>query len=172
MSGRNETRSQESSSQETGPRASGTLSHQRAKPRYRYSIAGLLLLLSIIAAILGIYVNRDNYRSEFMVMFRDTSIREDVLRSDAFIQKVVQRPEAGKLRLVKNGSAATLLSRNLRAVSFTDSNVYRIQLTGNSYRHYTAEFNELLECVALECAESHDAVIISLPVGGPTKVGR
>jgi|GEM_PF-4106966 hypothetical protein len=149
-----------------------TKENQPTKPRYRYSIAGLLLLLAIVAAILGIFVNRDNYRAEFIIKFSDGSFTEETLTSDAFVQRVLLHPKAKNLASVKNGTAEGLLKRNLRAVGFMESYGYRIQLTGNSYRHRTAEFNKLLECVAQECTKSHDAIILSIPTGGATPTGR
>ena len=110
-------------------------SAEPAKPRYRYSIGGLLVLLAVVGAFLGFYVNQDNYTSEFILRFPDGHFEKRDFTSKRFIQKVLQRPEAAKLTSVKNGSAANLLKNKLTAVSFMDSYGYRVRLAGNTYRH-------------------------------------
>ena len=121
-----------------------TISIKIPKPQrswLRFSLAGLLVFVSLVAVYLGIMVNRPNCRADVSVLMTGEGSDETMTISKELLIKALNRPSVRTLSSVRTrAKPEQWLSSRLSVKRPRGSQVVAISIRGNDYRDNPDDF--------------------------------
>ena len=113
---------------------------------FRFSLASVMLLTATIAVVLGVMVNRPNYRVE-MLLVVDEKLNEKTLLSRTVVNSIATNED---IKGLPSSSKERWLRSSLHAERIDSSNLMVVSMAGNTFRDDTDSFASILNAVAQE----------------------
>lgn len=125
----------------------------------RFTLSGMLIVVTLIAVCFGVIVNRSDRRAESLVLWERTEpIRHVDFPNRQFVDRLLSAPGVSALPTIKRQSNPEYWIQTHVTISPASDNdkIFRMSIEGNSYRDNASDLVPLLEAMIATLFESAD----------------